>query len=92
MAFKNSSNTGRTQQQQGDNENWKATAFLNVYVNTGNGNKRKVTGIPLKESRAFEAALIERLKEEGGLEAFAENVTFTFEMADKEVKSSDLGW
>ena len=89
MAFKNS----QTRNQQADqNENWKATAFINVYVNVGEGNKRKLIGIPLKESKAFERMLIERLKEEGGIEAFAENVSFTFELADKEVKASDLGW
>lgn len=89
MAFKNQ------QQQssgQSDNENWKAQAFINVYVATGEGNRRKLVGIPLKESKAFERMLIERLKEEGGIEAFAENVSFTFELADKEVKASDLGW
>ena len=90
MAFKNSSAARNQQSEQ--NENWRATAFINVYVATGEGNRRKLIGIPLKESKAFERMLIERLQQEGGLEAFAENVSFTFEMADKEVKASDLGW
>ena len=90
MAFKNQS-TARNQQAD-QNEGWKAQAFINVYVATGEGSKRKLVGIPLKESKAFERMLIERLKEEGGIEAFAENVSFTFELADKEVKASDLGW
>ena len=90
MAFKNQSNARNQQSEQ--NENWKAQAFINVYVATGEGNRRKLIGIPLKESKAFERMLIERLKEEGGIEAFAENVSFTFELADKEVKASDLGW
>ena len=90
MGFKNNSNNQQASAQ--NNEQWKATAFLNVFVNVGEGNKRKLVGIPLKESKAFERMLIERLKEEGGIEAFAENVSFTFELADKEVKASDLGW
>lgn len=88
MAFKKSVQQESAQ----DNEGWKAQAFINVYVATGESNRRKLVGIPLKESKAFERMLIERLKEEGGIEAFAENVTFTFELADKEVKASDLGW
>lgn len=90
MAFKNTSAARNQQSEQ--NESWKAQAFINVYVATGEGNRRKLVGIPLKESKAFERMLIERLKEEGGIEAFAENVSFTFELADKEVKASDLGW
>ena len=89
MAFKNSTNARNAGEQ---NDGWKAQAFINVYVTTGEGSKRKLVGIPLKESKAFERMLIERLKEEGGIEAFAENVSFTFELADKEVKASDLGW
>ena len=90
MAFKNTSAARNQQSEQ--NENWRATAFINVYVATGEGNRRKLIGIPLKEQKAFERMLIERLQQEGGLEAFAENVSFTFELADKEVKASDLGW
>ena len=89
MAFKNSTNARNSGEQ---NEGWKAQAFINVYVATGEGNKRKLIGIPLKEAKAFENMLIQRLQQEGGLEAFAENVSFTFELADKEVKASDLGW
>ena len=89
MAFKNQQQLSSGQS---NNENWKAQAFINVFVTFGEGNRRKLIGIPLKESKAFERMLIERLQQEGGLEAFAENVSFTFELADKEVKASDLGW
>lgn len=91
MGFRNQSTT-RNNNQSEQNDSWKAQAFLNLYVNTGEGNKRKLIGIPLKEQKAFERMLIERLQQEGGLEAFAENVSFTFELADKEVSSKDLGW
>ena len=91
MGFRNQSTT-RNANQSEQNESWKAQAFINVYVATGEGNRRKLIGIPLKEQKAFERMLIERLQQEGGLEAFAENVSFTFELADKEVSSKDLGW
>ena len=86
MAFKKNNQS----QESAQNEQWKAKAFLNLFVIVGEGNKRKLIGIPLKEQKAFEKALIERLQEEGGLEAFSANVTFTFELADKEQKA--LGW
>ena len=90
MAFKNSSNARNQQSEQ--NENWRATAFINVYVNVGDGNKRKLIGIPLKESKAFDRSLIERLQQEGGIDALAANITLTFEMAEKETSAKDLGW
>ena len=91
MGFRNQSTT-RNANQSEQNDSWKAQAFINVYVATGEGNRRKLIGIPLKEQKAFERMLIERLQQEGGLDAFAENVSFTFELADKEVSSKDLGW
>jgi hypothetical protein len=90
MAFKNSGNARNQQAEQ--NDNWKATAFINVYVNVGEGNKRKLIGIPLKESKAFDRSLIERLQQEGGVDALAANISLTFEMAEKETSAKDLGW
>jgi hypothetical protein len=91
MGFRNQSNTRNNASEQ-SNENWKATGFINVYVNVGNGNKRKLIGIPLKEQKAFERMLLERLQQEGGVEALQANLSITFELADKEVKAADLGW
>lgn len=89
MAFKNSQTRNQSADQ---NENWKATAFINVYVNVGEGNKRKLIGIPLKEAKAFDRSLIERLQQDGGVDALQENITLTFEMAEKETSAKDLGW
>lgn len=91
MGFRNQSNTRNNASEQ-TNDNWKATGFINVYVNVGNGNKRKLIGIPLKEQKAFERMLLERLQQEGGVEALQANLSITFELADKEVKAADLGW
>lgn len=91
MGFRNQSNTRNNASEQ-SNDNWKATGFINVYVNVGSGNKRKLIGIPLKEQKAFERMLLERLQQEGGVEALQANLSITFELADKEVKAADLGW
>ena len=91
MAFRNQNNARNNASEQ-SNESWKAQGFINVYVNVGNGNKRKLIGIPLKEQKAFERMLLERLQQEGGVEALMENLSITFELTDKEVKASDLGW
>ena len=87
MAFKKS-----VQQESAQNDSWRATAFINVYVNVGENNRRKLIGIPLKESKAFDRSLIERLQQEGGVDALKENITLTFEMAEKETSAKDLGW
>ena len=92
MSFKKGSSlaTGNNAGQE-QNENWRAQGFINIYVAFGEG-KRKVGSIPLKEAKAFERMILERLQQEGGLEAFVANMTIDFQLADKEVKASDLGW
>ena len=74
------------------NDNWRAQGFLNLYIPTPDGGRRKLGSIPLRESKAFEKAIIERLKEEGALESLAQNIELDFQLADKEVKTSDLGF
>ena len=93
MSFKKNQNSLATGNngEQAHNESWKAQGFINIYVAFGEG-KRKVGSIPLKEAKAFERMILERLQQEGGLEAFTANMTIDFQLADKEVKASDLGW
>jgi hypothetical protein len=76
-------NTNAAQQ----NDSWKAQAFINIYIPTPDGGKRKLGSIPLKDSKQFDAKMIERLKEEGGLEALHDALIIDFQMADKEVSS-----
>ena len=80
------------QSQNGQNDDWKAQAFINIYVPAPNGGRRKIGSIALRESKAYERAIIERLKEEGGLESLQENAIFDFQLADKEVDKSDVGF
>ena len=85
MAFNTGVKRNETTDQQ--NDNWKAQAFVNLYVPTPKGSKRKLGSIALKDSKPYEAALIKRLQEEGGLEAFKDALIVDFQMADTEVSS-----
>ena len=85
MAFNTGVKRNDTTNQQ--NDSWKAQAFVNLYVPTPEGGRRKIGSIALKDSKTFEAALIKRLQEEGGLEALKDALIVDFQMADKEVSS-----
>ncbi len=76
----------------GANDNWKSDAFINVYLPTVDGGKRKVGAIPLKLSRSNEASLIEYLQGgEGNIENFRNKLIVEFNMADaNEGKAFDL--
>lgn len=60
MAFEKdkstSSNTGRDR-----DDNWKSDAFINLYLPTNGGTRRKVGSIGLKASKPFEKDLIDKL-------------------------------
>lgn len=57
MAFQSNNNQ--------NNDNWKAQAFLNFYLPKANGEGRhKIGAIPLKDARKYEANLIKRLSED----------------------------
>ena len=86
MAFQTGSTRKNNAQQQDDS--WKSQGFLNLYLPTPDGGKRKVGSIPLKEAKAFEAAVLKRLNEEGGLEAFVKNVIIEFNAVSDEPVSN----
>lgn len=46
------------------NENWKAQGFLNLYLPSKNGGRKKLGAIPLKESRTNEKQLLAWLNED----------------------------
>ena len=61
MAF-NQSNTVRNDNAQADS--WKAQGFLNFYLPSKNGQRKKLGAIPLKESKHSEKALLAWLNED----------------------------
>ena len=70
---------------------WKATGFLNIWLPLGNGKRHKVGAISLKDTKNFDAKLIARLQEEGGIEAFQGVIEIDFQLADSN-KEIDLGF
>jgi hypothetical protein len=66
------------------NDSWKAQAFLNMYIKRADGSKAKVGALAFKANKKFDAALIKRFQEEGGLQAFADAVIFDFQMAESD--------
>lgn len=73
-------------------EQWKAQAFLNLWIRKSDGTRTKVGAIPLKETRNFDRALISRLQQDGALEAMMNSLELDFQMADKPVGSVDVGF
>ena len=47
-----------------NNETWKAQGFLNLYLPSKTGQRRKLGAIPLKESRSSEKQLLAWLNED----------------------------
>ena len=63
MAFNSNSNTN-TGNNASTNDGWKAQGFLNLYLPSKDGKKRKLGAIPLKESKPSEKALLVWLNED----------------------------
>ena len=65
-----------------DNDDWKAQAFLNVWLPTKAGGRRKVGAIPLKTSRAGDAQLIDFLSGgEDALRSLVNKLEFDFQLS-----------
>lgn len=64
MAFQSSNAQPTNNQNQGQNTNWKASGFLNLYLPTKDGKRMKLGAIPLKESRDSEKKMLDWLNED----------------------------
>lgn len=90
MAFNSNATTTTTVQ---SNDSWKATAFLNIYLPTPEGGKRKIGAISLKDSKAYDKALIERLSSDPeAVKAMLSVLFVDFQLADKPVAVKSLGF
>lgn len=71
----------------------KAVAFINVSINTPNG-KRKIGALPLKASKAFEAALVERLSgDEDAIKKMVPLLEFDFQLVNSDpIEADALGF
>ena len=75
-----------------ESESWRATAFLNISFEAEDGKRRKLGAIKLHDSKAFERAVIERLQQEGAVEALQGKIIIDFQMANKEVSADAVGF
>lgn len=73
------------------NDSWKADAFLNMYIDRPDGSSIKVGAVTFKTSKKTDAAMIQRLQDEDGIEAFKKAVRFDFRMVTDE-PISDIGF
>lgn len=86
----NGNNSNNSTNNNGGNGNFeKATGFINVWVRNKNGTRRKLTGIPLREGRASEKALIERLqKDPEAIEALLNALELDYQPAEGDSDSA----
>lgn len=75
-------------------DSWKATAFLNISITQADGTFRKLGALNLKDSKAFDKAVIERLTKGGdeALAALKEVLHITFVRADVVTPVSSVGF
>lgn len=65
MAFRTNTATAASNNNAPANDSWKASGFVNFYLPSTDGGKRKKFGtIPLRDSKPAEAALLEWLKKD----------------------------
>ena len=75
-------NTNTAAAQANNSDDWKAQAFLNVWLPTKAGGRRKVGAIPLKISRAGDAQLIDFLSGgEDALRSLVNKLEFDFHLS-----------
>ena len=65
MAFRTNTSAAAAMSNTLNQENWKADGFINLYLPSTDGGKRKKLGaIPLRANKPSEAALLEWLKKD----------------------------
>lgn len=84
IVFKNTNGSTNNAAEGQNGERWKATAFLNLWARRKDGSRFKIGAIALKDSKRTDAGLIERLKQEGGVEALLAAMEVDFQLADQQ--------
>jgi hypothetical protein len=80
MAYSNK-NVSNMPSAPASDDSWKAQGFVNFSLELPNGKTKKLAAAKLYESDLFDAKLIARLQEEGGVEAFKGKLVVTFNLA-----------
>ncbi|GEK52366.1 hypothetical protein [Vreelandella venusta] len=70
----------------------KASGFLNVYVPTKGGGKRKLGTIALRADKPIEKAIMDRLNSdpEAGIQALMDNIELNYQAWNEDDASNDL--
>lgn len=84
MAFQTNVTTApASSNNQSNDQSWRADRFLNLWIKGSDGSRRKLGAIPLKKSKAFEAAIIKRLDEgEDALSALQDVLEMSYNSAE----------
>lgn len=85
MAFDRNRSNGNTNnaQAQGNDDNWKAQGFINLYLPGSEGKDRKIGAIPLKVSKAAEKQLLDYLNADpANVDKLAAKIKLTFQSAE----------
>ena len=65
MGFQSNASASRNNNSdRSNNDQWKAQGFLNLYLPSKDGGRRKLGAIPLKEANANEKAMLDWLNED----------------------------
>lgn len=75
------------------NESWKAQGFINLYLPSADGKRRKLGAIPLKQSKPSEKKLLEWLNEDPSrVEKIMSKLIMEYQSAEPaETSGFDLG-
>lgn len=83
MAFNLDGGAARNNQSAQTNENWKAQAFINLFLPTGDGGRRKIGSIPLRANKPAEKQVIDYLQEDDSrMGALLSKLEGDFQLAD----------
>ena len=84
MAFQTQSNVSPIVTGVAKNDNWKSDAFLNIYMPTRQGGRRKIGSVGLKLNKPQDKQLLDYLADAGddGLAALKERIVLDFQRAD----------
>lgn len=92
MGFTFTNARAQSNAQEQANDSWKAQAFLNLWVRKADGTRAKIGAIPLRDSRNFDKALIQRLQEDGAIESLMSAMELDFQMATGRPDGIDVGF
>lgn len=88
MAFNENVAPANVENIRTNDDKWKAQAFINIFLPTADGGRRKLGAIALKANKPSEAELIEYLKEDPSrVNSLFANAEIDFQVAESKAGS-----